>query len=152
MKRKKLNSLLSSLEKEMVLAKKRAKEARLAANETSKTSRTSWSAAGERDYSQGQADVLSDYYEKVKSVREKVEVAVDMSVPKSIDAPSFIKLYLNGEEKEFYLLTEPINLEKFNLITSNSPLGEAILGKEAGEKFEFATGNTFVKGVVLSVE
>lgn len=137
MQRKKLKSLLAVLEKEFALAKKRAKEAKEAANETSKTSRTSWSAAGERDYSQGQADVLEEYFQKLKSVRDSVKKAVGVDAPDKIEAPAYVKIKLGEKERKLYLLAEPINLDKFEIITTSSPLGAVILGKEVDEKFEF---------------
>ena len=65
MQRKRLTYLLDILEKEVKLAKRRAEELRVVANEVSKTARSSRSAAGERFLTQGQAQAAEEYFKRM---------------------------------------------------------------------------------------
>ena len=138
--RKRLKSLLSVVTKEEKVAKKRREEARYAANQTAKTAINSWSAAGERVISEGQAMVLEEYYFKLLDFKKKLEEAAKESIPESIEEYCYIKILLDGKEDEFYLVDNPLNISHVKLVSKGSALGKSLLGKRMGDEFSFSLG------------
>ncbi|MCL4382841.1 GreA/GreB family elongation factor [Patescibacteria group bacterium] len=153
MARKRLQILVEELEKEENLSKKRLEETRHAFNETAKTARTSWSATGERHYSESQLTILETHYKRLKKIKNELIKASRIKIPDKITTPSFLELILNGKKENFYFLDEPINFSNMKTISPASPLGRAILGKMRGETFSFSPdGKNVFKGEILEIE
>ena len=145
---RKLNELLLALEKEEKVVRKRVEENRIAFNEVSKSALTSWSAAGERDYAEGQAKINQDYHSKVLKLIEEVKEAHTKDKEK-VSSPGFVLVQTGDTASEFFVVDEPINLDGMKLVSKDSPLGNSVLGKTEGESFEYLVGGKKVKGEVL---
>lgn len=131
--------MLDILEKEVKLAKRRAEELRVVANEVSKTARSSWSAAGERFLTQGQAQAAEEYFKRMLDLIGKIEGAVKEPTPDSVVTSCFVKLILDGREEEFYLAEEVVSIPGVKLVSKSSLLGKSLLGKKVNETFSFET-------------
>ena len=151
MARKKLIDLLTAVKKEESIAKRRLSETRKSRNETTATARTSWSAAGEREYAEGQLQVVEEYYSKLKKLRQEIEKA-SKTKPEKIKTPSFVKVSINGKDDSFYLVKNLANLTSEKLVSSSSPLGSAIFDKKENEEFSFEVAGNKLKGKVISYE
>ncbi|OGM09560.1 hypothetical protein A2159_00230 [Candidatus Woesebacteria bacterium RBG_13_34_9] len=153
MQRKKLVKLMQILEKEEKQAKIRARELRFVANETAKSTVSSWSAGGDRFHTRSQSEAAEELYQKIISLRRKVEEEVAKSVTERISEPCFVNLILNGKKEEFYLVDQVVNLPEIKLISSDSLLGKTIIGKKINEDFSFLTEDgRKTEGKIISFE
>jgi|SRR3989344_1282276 len=153
MQRKKLKKLKGLLEKEIKLTEKRLLGAKEAANETAKTARVSWSAAGDREYAQGQVEVIEAYFNRLQSLFGEIEKALKRPPPDTVETPSLVEIDLNGKTNEFYFVRESVNISGIKFLTPDSPLGKAILKMKAGDGFKFTLdkGN-IIKGEIVEIE
>ena len=153
MAREKLSLLLQSLRKEVRKAGEFAVKTKESANEVAKSAAGSWSAAGDREHSRAQAVIVEENLNKIKRVVNEIEAFIGKSVPEKIEPVCFITLsYDSGEEKEFYLVNNPIFLKGFNLISPKSPLGQSLVGKGVNEKFEYEIEGQKTSGRINSIE
>ncbi|MDO8638574.1 MAG: hypothetical protein Q7R43_03285, partial [Candidatus Daviesbacteria bacterium] len=104
--------------------------------------------------------------------RETIEKDVDIQKISIKNLETF-KLFLQGAQEKSKIEEEvlfdvefengevmkdaifaPLNvgLEKVEIVTAKSPLGEAILGKKVGGKFSYQIGETKVSGNIAKVE
>lgn len=133
MQRKKLTELLNELDKKVKISEKRLKENKLSADLTSKTAGTSWSAAGEREYTAGQLTINKKAFEQISILQKEISEAVDLSVPEVVMVPCFATIKTGGTVNEIYIVKNVANMDKFNLVSSESIIGKALLGKKVGE-------------------
>jgi transcription elongation factor GreA len=89
---------------------------------------------------------------------EQLEVAINEAVIKENDGSnkiqigSKIKIIFDGEELN-YEISAPTDADILkNKISYRSPLGENLMGKEAGKEFSFQAGNKMVKVKILEVK
>jgi transcription elongation GreA/GreB family factor len=152
MRRQKLLELQQSLEKKARKAGEFAIKTKESANEVARSAAGSWSAAGDREHSHAQAVIVEENLNKLKRTSEEIEAFINRPVPEKIEPVCFMTLvYDNGEEKEFYLVRDPIHLQGFNLISPKSPLGQSLIGKRVNEKFEYELEGQKTSGRVTKI-
>lgn len=153
MQRKKLIKLLQILEKEEKLAKIRARELKFVANETAKSTVSSWSAGGDRFHTRSQSEAAEEICRKITSLKRKVEEEVTKPVSERISDPCFVDLILNEEREEFYLVDQVVNLTGIKIISTESLLGKSLMGKKINEDFSFQTEDgRNIKGKIIGFE
>jgi transcription elongation factor GreA len=89
---------------------------------------------------------------------EQLEVAINEAVVKENDGTnnvqigSKIKIIFDGQEENYEVVapTEADILK--NKISYHSPLGQVLMGKEAGKEFDFQAGNKVVKVKILEIK
>ena len=135
MVRKKLETLLNSVEKVLSIAEIRYEETKTAAEEMSKTSRTSWSAAGDRVYADGQKQVNEQNQAVLLKLKVELENAVTKPAPSQVETPCFIKFDISGNKTEAFFVKNIVNINNHRLLSENSPIGKELNGKKLGEKF-----------------
>ncbi len=146
--RSKLVELSRILDKKVRKARDFAEQTKESANEVAKTAAGSWSAAGDREHSRGQAEITQENLNKVEAIKKEVERSVDKELPLKVEPASFVKIkFDDGTTDEFYFVENPIFLSGVKFASPSSPLGETILGKGVGERFKFGKG-----GAILSIE
>ncbi|OGM02098.1 hypothetical protein A2115_03650 [Candidatus Woesebacteria bacterium GWA1_41_8] len=152
MSRQKLLELLQSLQKKALKAGEFAAKTKESANEVAKSAAGSWSAAGDREHSRAQAVIVEENLNELKRINKEIETFIGKPVPEKIEPVCFMTLiYDNGEEKEFYLVHDPIHLSGFNLISPKSPLGQSLMGKRINEKFEYELEGQKTSGRVTKI-
>jgi len=152
MPRQKLLELLQSLQEKVRKAGEYAVKTKESANEVAKSAAGSWSAAGDREHSRAQAVIVEENLNKLKRASKEIETFIGKPVPEKIEPVCFMTLiYDNGEEKEFYLVQHPIHLQRFNLISLKSPLGQSLMGKRVNEKFEYELEGQKTSGRVAKI-
>jgi transcription elongation factor GreA len=69
-----------------------------------------------------------------------------------IQLGSHVTVKINGIKKTYTILgsseVDPLN----NIISHNSPLGVALIGKQVGDSFDFYVKNSMVKGEVIGLQ
>jgi transcription elongation GreA/GreB family factor len=153
MNRKKLVYLLKIFEKKEKSARESLIEGKKAANQTSKSARTSWSAAGEREYSEGQVIILQKHHKQILDLKNILKKASEREIPNVVEKYCFVQYELEGKANELYLVETPTNISGVKLVSVSSPLSRALLGKKIGDNFELKTGSgKKVSGEVKYIE
>jgi transcription elongation GreA/GreB family factor len=153
MKRDKILILLKTLLNEEKIAKKRLSQARFIANESAKTAISSWSAAGERAHTEGQKKIIQDYYKKIKSLRKEIEKSSKEKPPEKIVKNCYVKFEMDNKIKQFYIVENPINVDKVSFMSLSSPLGQALSGKAKGESAVYTNSEgQKIQIKILSIE
>jgi len=151
MKRKKLEELLGVVWEEAKKAEKRYKKNKSASEQTQASSRTSWSAAGERDYAQGQVEVSLQLWESFKNLGKELEKVVDIAVPEKVISPCFLRLEPD-DKKCLFVVENVVSISGYNLISNKSPMGKALKGKKIGDKYILSIeGGMEKRGVVTKI-
>lgn len=153
MMRKKINDLLNAVSKEVEKAQEFAQKTKDSADEIAKTSATSWSAAGDREHSRGQAIITEENLKRLSSIKDEVKQAVDIAQPESVTPICFVEIQYNDMRKDsFYLVNMPMRVSGMKLVSASSPLGLVLLGKKINDSFQFDNGEQTIIGKVLSIE
>ncbi|HLE49194.1 MAG TPA: hypothetical protein VI819_04170 [Patescibacteria group bacterium] len=151
MVRIKLKELAKKLSKELAVAQKRYKESKSDADRVSQEAVSSWSSAGDREYSQGQAEILKENLESIKRIQKAIESAFEKESVDKVEAPSYVEINLNGSAMNFYLVNDPIHLENVNFLSGESEIGKVIIGKVVDDVFEIKRENTVVRGKIIFI-
>jgi len=102
-----------------------------------------------------------DARDKMSFLRMRIaelESAINEAVVKekdgtnSIQAGSKIKILFDGEEQEYEIVSPSEANILQNKISYQSPLGQSLMGKEAGKEFDFIGGNKKIKVKILEVK
>jgi len=89
---------------------------------------------------------------------EQLECAINEAVVKENDGTHKIQtgsniVILFGDEKQNYQIVSPTEADILkNTISYRSPLGQALMGKEAGKEFDFMAGNKRIKVKILEIK
>lgn len=97
----------------------------------------SWSESGDKYHSESAAELAQEFWLNLKKLRDEVENAND---EKSISATpvSYLEIsYNSSETAKFYLVNKSALLPGILLITPNSPIGKAVIGKKVGDDFSY---------------
>lgn len=148
MKRKKLRRLLDAVNAEISKAELHYKENRLASQKMSETSRTSWSSAGDREYALDQEEVTKLNLEMLRNLSRELENAVEKEIPEEVQAPCFVRVYIDGEDLEFYLIDNVASVEGFRIVSIKSPVGEKIIKKQKYDTYKIAE----MQGKIIGIE
>lgn len=57
----------------------------------------------------------------------------------------------NGSNKDFYMVRNPIFIIGINLISPDSPLGAALMGKGADSSFSYTSGFQIFSGKIAQI-
>ena len=129
-KRKELQELLVVLKKEQKQAIDRYEKTKNDADEIERASAGTFSQAGDRVHSRGQADISYENLKRIKILIKEVKASLDERIDK-IKPPCFVLLKGEGGElNEFFLVSSPVHLENIKLVSKASALGKKLLGKK----------------------
>jgi len=89
---------------------------------------------------------------EIEEVLKKLTVVENKSKGETIGLGSKVSVEYNGKQKEFSLVSfNEVDLEQ-NKISNESPLGQALIGKKAGDEVTVLTPSGQVKYKILKVE
>ncbi len=125
--RAKLAELFERVDGEIKKAENFAQKTKEASIEVAKAASLSPSQSGDRVHSENQAKITQEAFAKLKHLHDEIKESLNKPVPEKVEPVCFV----NGE---FYFVTTPIYLQGIKLISVNSPLGQKLSGKKAGEK------------------
>jgi transcription elongation GreA/GreB family factor len=148
MKRKKLKKLHDAVNAEISKAEVHYEESRQASEKMSETTRTSWSSAGDREYAMDQEEVTKLNLDMLKNLSKELEDAVDHDTPKKVKAPCFVRVHIDGEDIEFYLVENVASVKGFEIVSVKSPVGVKIVGKKKFDTYKIADN----KGKIIGIE
>jgi len=89
---------------------------------------------------------------------EQLEVAINEAVIKEKDGTSNIqigsqiKILFAGEEQNYQIVAPTESDILKNKISYHSPLGQNLMGKEAGKEFDFIVGNKKIRVKILEIK
>lgn len=154
MERKAIKALLEQLRLATEKAQRAAEQAKESENESSKSAATSWSAAGEREYTRQQAKIAKENLEKLEGLGREVGEAVTEPVPEAIRPVCLVTVeYEDGARTEtFYFVSKSIYLNGLKLISPESPIGGAVAGISVGDSFEYKIETVTIRGKVVGIE
>ncbi|MBN1169110.1 hypothetical protein JXA63_04435 [Candidatus Woesebacteria bacterium] len=148
MKRQKLQMLLDAVESELSKAALHYKENKIASEKMNETTRTSWSAAGDREYAKDQEEVTKMNLDMLKNLSKELKKAVNNKYPDKIEPPCFVRVHIDGEDIEFYLVENVASVEGFKIVSISSPVGKELLKKKKYDIYKY----TDIKGKIIGIE
>ena len=146
MARPKLKYLLVLIKKQIRELERGVEETRAAAIEVGRGAQASPSMSGDREHSENQAIINRERLHRLYLLRDEISSASTVPTPISIDTPCFVN-------DEFYFVKNISHVKGVKIISENSPLGAAILGKKTGGAFSYEKKDkTPVKGEIGKIE
>ncbi len=136
------NQLLEKINSELVRLEEIAKKTREDANFIAQGALASPSASGDREHAQNQAMINLHRLGILKALKEEVEKGVGR----------YEVEYNDGRQESFYLVKHPVILAGFKLISSQSPLGKAIVNKKKGQTFRYKVEKATIRGKIVTCE
>jgi transcription elongation GreA/GreB family factor len=127
------NELLEKIEQELERFRGLAEKSAAAARRAKGFSR---SMQGDRRYFEEADRITQESLANLVALKKEIE-AISSETAKTAQPISFITLEDENGEDNFYLVNRPANFSGIQLLTPDSPLGKAILGKKEGEKFSY---------------
>ncbi len=149
--RQKISDLLNEVKKIEKKSGSAASNSYNAANEASGGLSSSYSAAGDAEHSRNSANLSMQKHMAIKNLEAELKESMYLELPKSIEPVCYIKITMSGNEKELYLVKNPVYIAGFNLISPISPIGEAILRSKVGDLFLYKNGDQTFTGKVLEI-
>ena len=144
--RPKLRYLLDLVNIQLKELERWVEETRVAAIEVGRGAHASPSMSGDREHSENQAIINKERLHRLYLLRDEISQALSLKTPTATQAPCFIN-------DEFYLVKNISHVKGVKIISENSPLGSAVLGKRVGEIFSYEREDkTLVKGRVVKIE
>jgi transcription elongation GreA/GreB family factor len=148
MKRQKLKKLLDVVNAEISKAEVHYEENKVAAEKMSETARASWSSAGDREYAMDQEEVTKLNLDMLKALSRELGEAVNDKSPGGVKPPCFVRVHIDGEDVEFYLVENVASVKGFKIVSIKSPVGEKIIGKKKYDTYN-TSGNS---GKIIGIE
>lgn len=136
MKRQKIEELLDAVELELNKARLYYKENKLASDQMQRTTATSWSSAGDREYAIGQEVFTKLNLEMLVNLRKELKGGIRKDHLDTIEPPCFVRIYIDGEDVDFYLVENAASIEGFRIASTNSPVGNKLLKKKKYDEYE----------------
>lgn len=149
--RQKIADLFDEVEKIEEVSKRFASNSHNAANEVSGGLASSYSAAGDVEHARNTANLSIQKHKAIKNLEIELKESIHLESPKSVEPVCYIKITMSGNEKEIYLVNNPVYIAGFNLISPNSPMGEAILGNKVGDLFLYKNSDQTFTGKILEI-
>lgn len=149
--RNKLSELFGAVEKQVKISKTASSESRKSANELSAGLVASYSLAGDVEHSKNSANLSQQKYEAVQKLFEELKESMYSECPNMVQVPCYIKISISGAEKELYLVNNPVFLSGCSLISSDSPIGKAVMGLKADDLFLYKNGEQTYTGKILEI-
>lgn len=155
-KRKQLLALKKVLEKEIQDTQTSVDKTRQDAYEVAQSAAGSPSQSGDRFHANAQADIVEKRLEDMKLCLKEVDIASGTDIPKKVTKTCYVELEIEGGvQHNIFVLnnTATISIEA-KIVSVESPLGKAIIGKETNQKFEYDPSgiHVAVKGKVKTIE
>lgn len=94
---------------------------------------SSLSIAGDRYHAEEQAILNKQKYKELVTFQKELEEAVKKEPPTKAEPICYLKIEQNGDQKEYFLVEKPAHLASFSFISTQSSLGQKLLGKKVGE-------------------
>jgi transcription elongation GreA/GreB family factor len=151
MARQKMLLLKRILDKKIADFEKKVKISQQSALDVAKSASLSPSMSGDREHAEGQAVINKKLLEKIIKIRDEVDNSLDLQTPDKIKPTCFVLVNLGDDKKEFFLATNVVSIRKVNLLSADSPLGRAIVGKKVGDNFTLILGKNTVKGKIVEI-
>ncbi len=116
----------------------------------------SWSESGDKYHSESAAELAQEFLANLRKLCEEVE-SVNDEKSDSASPVSYIEIsYDSGETAKFYLVNKNALLPGILLITPNSPIGKAVIGKKEKDGFSYeiisAAKKKVFSGKILKIE
>ena len=147
--RPKLTKLSLILAEEIKRVRKYSEETKKSADELARAAAVSWSMAGDRSIAEGQAIITQESLAELQKLSEELKASLDKPTPDVAKPVCCIKAsYTDGRVEELYLVNTPVFLKNVKLVSLNSLLGQAVLGKKVGAKVKFQNSSF----EILSIE
>ncbi len=134
--RPKIKELQVKLETEISKAAVISDATKTEADSLNKATQASPSASGDRYHAENQAELNQILLQSLVTFKQELDEEILSNTPMFVRPITFIKAVINGQEKEFYLVNNPVKVEA-NFVSINSPVGMALHGRKVGEEFEF---------------
>ena len=121
--------LNTRLETEIKKAERILKETKDAANELSQAAPNSPSSSGDREHAVNAAYINQEKLIKLTKLKSEIDGALEKEVPEKVEPVCYFNSY--------YLVSVPMYIEGISMISPDSKLGKAVLGKKTGENYEY---------------
>lgn len=95
-----------------------------------------------------QVNISRDVLDRTKRFCEELEAA---EFRYSVESGAFLDLLINGEPKQFVFMNTSGTLPDIGVITPESPIGKAIVGKIPGETGQYLIGSKQFKVEIKSI-
>ncbi|MGA3292089.1 MAG: hypothetical protein ABSC49_03035 [Candidatus Microgenomates bacterium] len=152
MTRLKLKELSLRLKEEVERVGSAALKSKQSSNEASRGLGASYSAAGDAEHSHNTALLSQQKFEQLKKLKDEIEKALDNETPTNIETVCFVSVeFSDGRKSEFYFVKNSIYLSRLNLISPDSLIGKAIMGKSVGESFFYTAGDRKFSGIISEI-
>jgi hypothetical protein len=149
MDRTKLGQLSERLSVDIKKAEAAAVSSKQAANEASHGMATSYSVAGDVEHAKNSALLSLQKLELLTKLKEEVDEALEAEAPVTATPVCYVELgFDDGRNSAFYFVKNPVYISGLNLISPDSLLGAAIIGKKAGDKFSYKVEERNLSGIV----
>lgn len=146
-----LQELEDRVIRELEKAERQANLTKQSADEISRVSANSPSQSGDREHSRNQAYVTADRLKILQNILAELQNAERDNQPTQAIPPVYITAEIGDAEQKFYILSNPLNLSGFRLVSANSPLGQAVLERSVGEDFEYEIAGNIIEGRVIKL-
>jgi hypothetical protein len=151
--RQQILDLLKEVETLESAAADAATKSQKSANEVSGGLVASYSAAGDAEHSRNSANLSIQNAKQLKQLKEELEKALNSGAPKTISPVCFISVVFDtGYKKDLYLVENPVFIQGFNLISTESPLGKSLEGNRVGDMFTYKLEDRHFTGHIERVE
>lgn len=155
-KRDKLLFLGKTLSKEIHDVQVSADKTRQDAYEVARSAAASPSQSGDRFHATAQADIVQKRLDDINTTLVEIKKATDEKIPTKITKTCYVELLINDNTlHRIFILKNLVSLPiEEKIVSADSLLGKAIVGKKAGQNFEYDPSGTGVKvkGVVNTIE
>lgn len=84
-----------------------------------------------------QVNISRDVLDRANRFREEIEAA---EFRYSVESGAFLDLLINGEPKQFVFMNTSGTLPDISVVTPDSPIGQAIVGKIPGDTAQYSVG------------
>ncbi len=134
-------------------ASEAAKNSNLAANDASGGLVASYSVAGDVEHARNSANLSMQKAEAIKRLSEEIQSDLETPIKETVEPACFISLvFEDGSSKEIYLVKNPVFIPGVNLISPESLMGQALVGKKKGDEFSYYSGTQTFRGEVEEIE
>ncbi len=148
-----LKRLLEKLDVELKKTQKRAENTRLDALEIAKSAAGSPSQSGDREHAVNQASIVQDAQSLLEKLISDIRQEIGKSPPTISRPNTFITLTLDdGPQMQLFLTDTPITLSGVTMVSTLSPLGQAVIRRKAGERFLVEIGGVTKTGEILAID
>lgn len=154
MNAKRKEQLLELLSKAILQKQSSLKEKVAASQEIAQAGMGSHSINSERHVAETVAETAKKFADELIDLRAEIENSPNGLVTK-IAPPCWLEIEYDhalGTRTAFYFLSVPILLPGTKIVSPNSPLGKALLGKGIGNRIEYEAAGKKVTGVIRNLE